>query len=84
MIYTIVERKTGKRYGLDAKDIDAVRRHIYWKEGEGMWDIYKGRRLLGTMSRGVSWWTYEPDTGYSRSYEVVGNGAIRDEDWEGY
>lgn len=83
MIYTIVSRETGKRYGVDAKDIDAARRHVYWKEQGGRFDIYKGKVLMGTMYKGNYWWNYEPDTGYNREYVVIGNGALRDPDWEG-
>lgn len=83
MIYTVVNREKETRYGLDAKDIDTVRRHVFWKEGVGMFDIYKNRKLLGTVFKGTFYCTYEPDTGYGRSYEVIGNGALRDGEWEG-
>lgn len=82
MIYTVVDRSTGKRYGLDAKDIDDVRRWIYWKEKDGRWDIFKNKRLLGTMSRGVNWWSYDPNTGYDRSYTVNAAGVLMNDDWE--
>lgn len=82
MIYTVVEKETGKRYGLDAKDIDAVRRHIYWKEGFGIWDIYKNKRLLGTMYKGNYYWGYDPNTGYTHSYTVNGGGYLMNDDWE--
>lgn len=83
MIYTIVNKITGQRYGVDAKDIDAARRHVYWKEKDGRFDIYKGKRLMGTMLKGNFCWMYDPETGFSREYYVMGNGALRDVEWEG-
>lgn len=83
MIYTIVCRETGKKYGVDAKDIEAARRHIYWKEQGGRFDIYKGKRLMGTMIKGNYYWLYDPETGYDREYYVLGNGDLRDVEWMG-
>ena len=77
-IYTVTERTTGQVFGVEGKDIEDVRRYIYWKKKGGRFDIFKNKRLLGTMYSGGYWWGYEPNTGYHRDYEVLGNGAIRD------
>ena len=82
-LYTIKEKTTGDSMGLMAPDIDAVRKWIYWHKKGGRFDIYKNKRLLGTMYSGAHWWGYDPNTGYDRDYEVLGNGAIRDTEWEG-
>lgn len=83
MIYTIVCRDTGRKYGLDANDIEAARRHVYWKEQGGRFDIYKGKKLMGTMMKGNFCWVYDPETGYRKEYYVLGNGSLRDVEWEG-
>lgn len=89
MIYNVKEKNTGRGYGVDATDIDGVRRHIYWNEGKGVWDIYKGKRVLGTICKGVNiqgipYCDYMPKTGYDRVYSVNGAGHIIDDSWEGW
>lgn len=80
-IYTI--KQNGKtRYGINAKDIEDARRYVVWHEKGGRYEIWKGKRFMGTMYKGSYWWNYDPNTGYNRSYEVLGNGVLRDLDWE--
>lgn len=83
MIYTVVDLDSGDRMGLDAKDIDGARRWLYWNKTAGRFQIWKGKKMLGVMYKGTFWWGYEPETGYNKEYEVIGNGAIRDPDFQG-
>lgn len=80
-LYTIKDRTSDWRMGLMAKDIDDVRRWIYWHRATGRFEIYKGKRLLGTMYSGQHWWGYDPNTGYDRSYSVNGAGVLIDDEW---
>lgn len=80
-IYTV--KQNGKaKYDINARDIEDARRYVYWHESAGQFEIWKGKRLMGMMYRGAYWWGYDPNTGYGRSYTVLCNGVLRDDEWE--
>jgi len=81
MIYTIKDEQR-TLYGLDAKDINAVRKYIYWHENGAERGIWKGRTMLGRMEY-VSGWKYLPETEYRRCYDVTSQGTLIGEDFDG-
>ena len=81
MIYTLKDDRI-TLFGLDAKDINAVRRYIYWKMPRIRIDIWKGRRMLGYMEY-VNGWKYWPSTESDRFYHVTGHGTLIGEDYLG-